>query len=463
MMLSEEREAGWPEWVALAAYLALGIVLLLHHEGWRDEADSWLMVRDAPLLHIPAILGRAGTPLLWYALLVPFARAGLPYAAQFAVHTVIAAGAAAVLLFLSPFRRPLKLLLLFSYYLGYEYLAVARSYALMILLLFALAAMYERRTERPIAFALLLALFVNTTVHALLIGAGIAAVTAWELVTCRARRRWAAIAIMLAGGLAAAAPIILYREGATVDPFGIVRWKGPLQALAGAWMPTITVRRMFLFGIASFVAAGVALLRKRDALLILCSSWAALFFIYTFVYIGDLRHFGLLLMTLLFAMWIGKPQPGHAQTVLAVLLYGTLLVSLAVAVRTWRLEVTESFSGSKEMAAYLVDNRLAGQPIAAHAPPMAESVLAYLPRGTRFWFPPLQRFGTYMEWDARQLVATDVPNDVAASQALRRDPRFLILTSGPLEHPEALGLHLVYRNPTPVFMKKDETYFLYRR
>ncbi|HEV7920217.1 MAG TPA: hypothetical protein VGR02_05445, partial [Thermoanaerobaculia bacterium] len=121
-----------------------------------------------------------------------------------------------------------------------------------------------------------------------------------------------------------------------------------------------------------------------------------------------------------------------------------------------------SFSGSKEMARHLEHEHGV---IAAHPPPMAESVLAYLPRGRQFWYPPLQRFGTYMEWDARQLTATDVPNDVAAAQALRRfphDANLLILTSGPVTDPNRLGLRLLYMNSTPVWAKKDETYFLYR-
>lgn len=432
----------------LGLYIVLAAVLLATHEGWRDEADSWLMVRDAPLTHIPTILGRAGTPMLWYALLVPFARVGLPYAAQFVIHALIAIAAVAVLLRSAPFPTWLKALLAFSYFLGFEYLAVARSYALMILLLFLMAQRYRKKE-----FPLLLALFMNTTVHALLIGAGIALVAAWET------RKWKPIAIMMMGALVAAVPVILARSEATVDPFGIVRWKAPLQAMAGAFMPTIAVRRMFLVGMAAFAAAAWTLRKDIKALFILCWSWAALFFIYTFVYIGDLRHFGLLLMTLLFALWIGDARDSRAvQWILAA----SLIVSTAVAVNTWKLEVTQSFSGSKEVARRLKNERGV---IAAHPPPMAESVMAYLPRGRQFWYPPLQRFGTYMEWDARQLTATDVPNDVAAAQAVRRfpnDPNLLVLTSGPLTDPNRLGLRLVYRNDTPVWAKKDETYFLYR-
>jgi hypothetical protein len=436
----------WPEWLALALYIALGVVLLTHHEAWRDEADSWLMARDAPLWHIPLILGRAGTPMLWYALLLPFARLGFPYITMFALNMVISAAAAAVLLFRSHFHLALRLLLVFSYFLGYEYLAVARSYALMILLLFAMAAAWGR----PLLFAILLALFVNTTVHALLIGVGIALVRAREL-----RGRWAALVIIAAGIAVAGLPIAMAREQATVHSFGILRWKGPLQAMAGGFMPLIAVRRMFLFGIAVFIAASVALWRKREALVILWLSWGALFFIYTFVYIGDLRHFGLLLMTLVFALWVGRATEDGLRTRPTFwILYVTLIVSTISAARTWSLEVRESFSGSKEMAAYIAGHGLADRVIAAHPPPMTESVLAYLPRTTRFVYPALGRVGSYMEWDPVLPAATDVPNDVAVARA----GSDLVLVNGPLRQP---GLRLLYANRTPVFVKKDETFWLY--
>ncbi|MBV9495973.1 MAG: hypothetical protein JOZ54_17125 [Acidobacteria bacterium] len=431
--------------IILGAYVVLAVVLLLSHEGWRDEADSWLMVRDAPLHDIPVILGRAGTPLLWYSVLLPFARVGLPYLAQYVIHALVAIAAVAVFLRIAPFRMPLKVLIVFSYFLGFEYLAVARSYALMILLLFLMAWRFREKE-----FPWLLALFVNTTVHALLIGVGIAAVMAWE------RRKWKPIAIVAAGGLLAALPIILNRGAASVDLFDIIRWKAPLQAMAGAFMPTITVRRMFLFGVFAFLAAAWSLRRNWQALVILAWSWAALFFIYTFVYIGDLRHFGLLLMTMLFALWIGKPEKMVAvEAILCV----SLAVSVVVAAITWRKEVTMGFSGSKEMAAHIPSG---DHIFAAHPPPMAESVLAYLPRDTRFWYPPLNRQGSYMEWDTRLPVATEVPNEIAAAQALRKfgaDPRLLILTNGPLTNPK---LQLVYRNETRVWAKPDETYWLYR-
>jgi hypothetical protein len=65
------------------------------------------------------------------------------------------------------------------------------------MLLFAVAALHRRRDERPIAYAVCVALLANTNVHSLCIAALIGVVYLLDL-----RRHIGAIAIMLAGGVA---------------------------------------------------------------------------------------------------------------------------------------------------------------------------------------------------------------------------------------------------------------------
>src|SRR5438270_13480177 len=84
------RTEDLPPFLLLAAYIAATLVLALHHEPWRDEADSWLVVNNAS---IPAMLEwtrYAATPPLWYLLLKPLAWLGLPYFSQTVFHLVLA-------------------------------------------------------------------------------------------------------------------------------------------------------------------------------------------------------------------------------------------------------------------------------------------------------------------------------------------------------------------------------------
>lgn len=64
--------------LALAILALVTTVLAAHHEQWRDEADGWLVARDASPGEILHLAGYAGTPTLWYFIQVPFAKAAPP-------------------------------------------------------------------------------------------------------------------------------------------------------------------------------------------------------------------------------------------------------------------------------------------------------------------------------------------------------------------------------------------------
>src|SRR5690242_7219417 len=73
-------------------YSACVLAAGLHHEGWRDEADAWLAARDLPMGQWFSWLGGAGTPGLWYVLILPLARSGLPYLSMTLLHVGLAIG-----------------------------------------------------------------------------------------------------------------------------------------------------------------------------------------------------------------------------------------------------------------------------------------------------------------------------------------------------------------------------------
>jgi len=196
--------------VALLLYAAMVVVVEMHHEPWRDEADAWLLARDADLSTFFHRMGLSGTPGLWHTMLIPLARTGLPYGSQAVLHLIIAICAAAIILWKAPFPIALRIALIFSYYLSYEYSVIVRSYALGILLLVCAAALYPRRFDKPILWGLLVALLANTNTHSLIIAAMIGA--GYVLDGVLRRERWlTGAAVMLIGGLAAAAAFAIAR------------------------------------------------------------------------------------------------------------------------------------------------------------------------------------------------------------------------------------------------------------
>src|ERR1700683_1182266 len=90
--------------LCLGVYLVLVAVTIHHHEPWADEAQSWLLARDASLAQLWGhLLHYEGTPGLWQTVLHALIRLGLPSSAYGFVSASLGLAAAYVLLRYAPF------------------------------------------------------------------------------------------------------------------------------------------------------------------------------------------------------------------------------------------------------------------------------------------------------------------------------------------------------------------------
>ena len=160
--------------IIFAVYAILLAVMASKHEPWMDEAQAWLLAKDASLIDLfVKYLRYEGTPGLWHLILMIPAKLGLPY---FTINVLSAAfSALGVWLFLryAPFPLIIKILFPFSYFVFFQYGIIARSYCLIPLLLFSIAIIYRRKIERPVLFSLLLCLLANVSSHTFLIAGAI--------------------------------------------------------------------------------------------------------------------------------------------------------------------------------------------------------------------------------------------------------------------------------------------------
>ena len=125
-------------------------------------------MRDLSIPEIFAQLRYEGHPFLWYALLWPLARVGLPFESILVLSTALMAGAAAVLVRFAPLPWYAKAACLFSVPFIYYLPTVARSYALAGLLLVLCAALYGTRHTKPLRYGAVL--FLMCQVHVMLCG-----------------------------------------------------------------------------------------------------------------------------------------------------------------------------------------------------------------------------------------------------------------------------------------------------
>ncbi len=448
--------------LALLLYAAMTLFVTLHHEPYADEADSWLLVRDASFSTILARTRDAGSPALWYLLLKPLIWLKMPYVSQSLLHLVFAWIGAALLLLEGPFSRLTTLLLLGSYYLSYEYAVIARSYVLTVVLVFVIVCWSPQREIHPIRYAIAVALLFNANVHG-----GAMAASLLGLYSLERRRSAGALAIMLAGAFAAYLQMIPSSEAA-YPLFRGINSENLALSLGSAFLPGLSLTWGIPVAIAllAVITATLAHAHRRDAVAFLWLSAAGLMFISVFIWFSGYRHAGMLFLVVLGAIWMaGDIAPGRLTAAAALLLNGSLLFSLYFAVQMARADIRWNFSGSKEMGEYIRDHRLDRYPIAAHNIHQCEAVLPYLDR--KFvWYAGAERFGTYTHIDRAEKSGIALPYSVATARAIEKfaptEQPWLLLLNTAMPRPESHGFRLLYATHGVVYRKPDERYWLYQ-
>ncbi len=174
-------------------YCAMLAIFVPFHEPWADEAQAWLLSRDLSLSSLVFhALRHEAHPALWYVLLWITTHLHAGYASLGWLSAAIAAAGIWVLLRFAPFPFYIRALLPFTFFLGYQYSIVARSYVLFPLLGFLAAHLYRDRKLRPIAMAIILGLLANVSLHGTIIALAIAALYAGRI---RALRTQSATAV----------------------------------------------------------------------------------------------------------------------------------------------------------------------------------------------------------------------------------------------------------------------------
>jgi hypothetical protein len=344
------------------AYAALIAFTIHYHEPWADEAQSWLLGRDASLSQLWGhLLHYEGTPGLWQTVLHAIIRLGLPYSAYSFVSASMGLAAVVILLRYAPLPLFIRLLLPFTYFLCYQYAIIARSYALIAPLLFAIAVFYPQAPRRLALTTALLALLAGVSVHGLLISACIwitlygPLLVRWGRLQ-RSERRKAAFA-----GLAYWSVLIFFSicawpasDVAFAEHRGLsnlhllpeVAKGGLAGAFTGYWVTSLAL-----------IALSLPVLWRGGGLVFFLLSSVAFCLFGTLVY-AQLWHFGILFLAWLFAIWISAYKTQlTAPTLLALIAaIGFQCYWTAAAIR---YDWSDAYSGSRATAEYL---RQAGLP-----------------------------------------------------------------------------------------------------
>ncbi len=340
---------------AIGAYaIFVGMTALLH-EPWADEAHSWLLGRDASLFELwTRLLHYEGTPGLWQTLLHILQRAGLPYAGLNVFSGLLGLAATALLIMFAPFPLAMRLVLPFTYYLFYQYAVVARSYALLPVLLFGCAMLFGKVERKIWLFTALVCLMAAVSIHglalsvAIWVAAHIALSARWKNVDGAQKRHIfigavaysATLALVVAFAWPAKDVTFVRHLNISFVHFLITSKDSFSEAFTGEWISSLAA-----------VAISIPFLWRNKALPVLVLAAGMLCIVNGVIY-SQVWHRGLLFLAWLFAMWIA------ANTAKLTWLAASALVAVIALHASWTVATVAydwryAYSGAKEAAQYI--------------------------------------------------------------------------------------------------------------
>lgn len=442
------------------------------------------MVRDASIGQILAIGHDSGHPPLWYLLLKPMAAAGLPYAAQPALHLFIIWAAAWLLVFRSPFSWKISASVLCTYFFSFEYSVVARNYSLGILGLFLYSSASRDNENRSWAWRCAATYIMSLASLFTLVSAAILVFVEYirphdqHLEKSKITRQpffWAMVAAVLSGAV-------------TLWPSGTGQFSGvlfnrliieaPIDSLSTLLMPRQDYHVVYAAVCAAWLLATGFVILRRDvySALFFTTAVLSLFVVFSSVHyqIDAPRYAGMIYVFAVTALWISlrrekeamqpdENSPQSAWYLIALFCIAQMPDTLS----TWWQETLLPFTDAPAVASALMNSGGMEKVVACSPPTNCESVLLRMPDNKEFLYPGIG-FGTHGFWDKRHRTATLMSADKAlqwtkefAGSEVIRNQGMIFMSPSALPNPESLGVRELVFIQSRAWAVRDEAFHIY--
>jgi len=320
-----------------AGFFVIALLGLLSHEMWRDEHQAWLVARDAnSLSQLLDNMNYEGNPALWHFFLYWITRLTHDPIYMQAFHLLVATSFIFIFNRYAPLSNLHKILFSFGYFPLYEYAVISRSYALGILLVFGVCALYKNRTTKYILIGVILALLANVTIYAVVIGCSIAGILVLDYFFYQHKN--GKTTMQLAIGLVIfilGVAFSLYQIWPDKDNsfpapyasslFDLPRWGEVLSKLFTTYLYIPQIEEDFwnttiyfkdpvstgwvLLSLIIFAAGVFVFLRKPLILLLYLGTTIGLFSVYYYTALMHSRYCGYLLVALVVCYWLSEYYP----------------------------------------------------------------------------------------------------------------------------------------------------------
>ncbi|MBL7946916.1 MAG: hypothetical protein JNN32_12710 [Flavobacteriales bacterium] len=429
--------------VAWLGCVALIVTNLIQHGLWLDETHAWCLVRDsAGFADLRWNMRNEGHPWLWHLMLLPLAKSGAPVWIMQVLHGLVAVATSTLVLFRAQFPIAIRVLLVFGYFLVFEYAALARNYAVGVLLLLTFADL-TRKGRNGLAFAALLVL-----AHVHLWSACL--VASWAILSLfqrQQRKAWQALCLLLSSGIALYCVMPAEELPYGADPSRLLlhdTYRNVGIQLTKAFIPIPDAQAGHVWNSSLAVEAGSTIATWAGPLILLavvfllpvdrrgrlhlaagCLAILALPLLAPFL---AQRYMGPLLAVFVACVWVWPAEKVIWPT--KGLITGLLLLQVIGGVRMSWICHERPFSRSRDASAYIAHR---GTPVLVMRYDAAPSISAYLGKPVFLVFR--QEMGSFCIWNEPNSVAT---MEQLTAALLAREPGPVRVVSGEALDPRAL-------------------------
>lgn len=483
----------------LSGYLLLAGYATLHHEMWRDEIQAWLVARDSETLpDLKQNLKYEGHPGLWHLSLTPLTRISRNPELMQVWHLAIAVTTVFIFLRFAPLHPIHFVLLPFGYFLLYEYAAISRNYALGLLLLALVCALYFNRYRHFPLIGILLFLAAHVSVLTLIIVIAVTSGLAMDVMvtrncdrqTLRDRRGQITVGLVLAlAGIVTSVLQLVPPPDSGYAPEWHLYWsRARLLQMLGAvgsvwgqsfdWVPIPFIQvpelaRRGLQAAASIVVIAWMSYRLRDRWPILWMYLAGTLGLLAFFYVklvSGFNHSGHVFIVFLMAVWLERAtresHHGRAGMLTDGLVAIVLFSHVASGITPYMKDIRYPFSNGEAVAEYIGESGLSRLPVVGYQSYAVSTVVGYLGVDS-VYYAGSERWGSFVRWDtlfARETSDAAIINDARLLAQTSRDStgEALIISNRTL-HAELLDEQSVeeMRRFTGA-IKRDEDFAVYR-
>lgn len=403
--------------VIMFLYSICSLIILIFHESWRDEAQQWLIVRDLDFLGIIKQMRYEGHFLVWYIIIMPFAKLGLPYETIKIISWIIVNVSVWLILKKSPFKWWIKTLFIFSFPMLYLYPVISRCYCIIPLSITLIAINYKNRKTKPIQYILSIVLLANT--HIIMLGlVGMLLLTFYiEQIKNRNENTiqenkkiiisfFIVCILLIFSMLPLAQSLMMNKEIKLNYSFTIKNIIEILEQSIYSIIMIFGTKNIFLILIILALIYIFFIFEFKyyiKNLIIIFISILYQFIIYAYIWDASYQRANTIVMIIFLFTWIQKEilekekinkEHSMVSKVLIILLINNVIFGISNIL----LDIEYKYSSAKQTANFINENIEKNSIMISNNMPIASAIIPYI-KDFKIWNPQREEYFTYVIWD----------------------------------------------------------------